>query len=413
MTITINRPQALARKRAQRISEAMRPLIDFNTRSEWAMRQHQQGISDFTFGNPHEMPLPGVVNALQTWAQPFNKQWFGYKLSEPGAQAVVARSLRERFGVPFEPQDIAMTTGGFGAIATALKAVTDIGDEVIFSLPAWPLYETMIVEAGLVPVKVAVDDFTFNLDIAAIERAITSRTRVVIVNTPNNPTGKIYSRETLAALASVLEHASQEFGGPIYILSDEPYNRIVFDGKRPVSPVEVYDRTLLAYSYGKVLLSPGERIGYLAMPPTMPDRERLRDDIVAVQIASGWTFPNALLQHALGDLEAASIDIDHLQRKRDRLVNELREIGYDVHAPEGTFYLMPKSPIENEAEFVNALADDDVFVIPGSVFEKPGYFRISLTASDEMIERSLPAFKEAFLYAHAYNFVADMVNDGW
>lgn len=411
-TTTLN-PVSAQPRRAEILRDAMKPLFDFYTGSAWARRRHEPGIVDLTFGDPHEMPLPGVVQALQRAAVPESNDWFAYTTSTSEAQQVVARSLRERFGVAFEPEDIAMTTGGFGAISTALKAVTSPGDEVIFSLPAWPLYETMIREAGLVPVKVETDPFTFDLDLEAIAVAITPRTRIVIVNTPNNPTGKIYPASTLGRLAELLEAKSERYGEPIYILSDEPYHRIVFDDCRPVTPAAHYSRTLLAYSYGKVLLTPGQRIGYLAMPPSMPDREQLREDIMATQIASGWMFPNALLQHAIQDLEACSIDIDHLERKRDRLVDELREMGYEVHLPQGTFYLLPKVPMASESNFIDALADQGVFVIPGSMFGKPGYFRISLTANDSMIEQSLPAFKAAHEYAWANTLVNELAADGW
>ncbi len=406
------RTSAVKQRRPHILREAMRNLIDFSTNSRWSRRQHEPGICDFTLGNPHELPVPGLVDALQTWAAPQNKDWFGYKMSEPQAQEVVAASLRERFGIAFEPADIAMTNGAFGAISTALKTVGEPGDEVIFSLPAWPLYEAMIREAGLVPVTVKSKATTFDLDLHAIADAITPRTRVVIVNTPNNPTGKIYSADTLLRLAALLEGQSLQRGEPIYILADEPYNRIVFDGKTPVSPAQFYPSTLIAYSYGKVLLAPGERIGYLAMPASMPDREGLREDIMTTQIASGWAFPNALLQHALADLESCSIDIERFQRKRDRMVNELRSYGYEVHSPEGTFYLMPKTPMDSDADFINLLADHDVFVLPGGVFGAPGYFRISLTANEHMIERSLPAFKEAGIEGASYDLVAALVNDG-
>ena len=254
----------------------------------------------------------------------------------------------------------------------------------------------MAVEAGLIPVRVRIDPDTFDLDVDAIAAAITPSTRLVIVNTPNNPTGRIYPPETLRRLATVLEEASARNGRRIYLISDEPYNRIVFDGARFHSPVDFYPFTFLAYSYGKTHLAPGQRIGYVALPPTMPRRPGAHPaTVLGVQIAIGWAFPNAVLQYAVPRLEQFSIDVAHLQRKRDRLVDALTGMGYDVTPPEGTFYLWVRSPLADDGAFAERLAEHDIFVMPGHLFETPGFFRISLTANDAMIERGLPGFAAA------------------
>jgi aspartate aminotransferase len=315
---------------------------------------------------------------------------------------VVAESLQRLLGMPFEPADIAMTTAGLAAILVALKVVADPGDEVVYSLPPWFGNEPLCIEAGLTPVKVSIDLETFDLDLDAIAAAITPRTRIVLVNTPHNPTGRVVPVTTLTRLADMLDSASERNGRRIYLLSDEAYNRIVFDGTDYHSPLEFYPYSFMAYSYGKTLVAPGQRIGYLAMPPTMPreDREQLRVAVHAVQQASGYLFPNALLQHAIGDLERLRLDITHLQHKRDWMVDALREMGYEVHRPEGTFYLFPKSPIPDDRAFTDMLLAQNVAVLPGALFETPGYFRICLTANDEMIERGLPGFARAIAAAH-------------
>ena len=277
--------------------------------SVYARRQHEPGICDFALGNPHEMPPAAYVEALADALTPRNERWFAYKTNEPEAQAAAAASLQRLLELPFEPADIHLTTGGFTAIPLALKAVADPGDEVIFTLPPWFFYEPLAIEAGLVPVKIRCDAETFDVDLAALGAAITPRTRVVIVNTPNNPTGRIYPPALLKDLADMLEGASRSNGRRIYLLSDEPYNRIVYDGARFHSPAEYYPYTLLAYSYGKTHLAPGQRIGYLALPPTMPDRGPLREALTALQMAMGWIYPNALLQYALPRLEQFSIDV--------------------------------------------------------------------------------------------------------
>ena len=376
-------------------AEPYRLLNAFFTSSTYATRQNEPGICDLTFGNPHEMPQKAYVAALREATIPRNDQWFAYKQNTPEAQEAAAASLQRLIGVPIRPEDIHLTTGGFAAIALALKAVGDPGDEVIYSLPPWFCYEPIIVEAGLVPVKVTVDLDTFDLDVDQIAAAITDRTRAVIVNTPNNPTGRIYPPAVLERLAAVLEGGSAAIGRRIYLISDEPYNRIVFDSARFRSPVEFYPHTLLAYSYGKTHLSPGERIGYLALPPNLPDHDELDRALDALQLAMGWIYPNAVLQHALPQLEQFSIDIPALQRKRDMMVDALQGMGYRVTRPEGTFYLFVRSPNPDDEAFVATLADQGVFVMPGVLFETPGFFRISLTANEEMLERSLPIFAAA------------------
>jgi aspartate aminotransferase len=386
--------------RVDSISHAAGSFFDWLDQSGF-FEEAASDVDDFVFGNPQEMPIPAFVDALQRAAEPRNKDWFAYKMSEPASQEVVAAALREELGMPFEAADIAMTTGAFGALAAALQLVVDPGDEVIINLPPWFFYEAMVVAAGGVPVKVAVDRETFDLDLAAIEAAITPRTRAIIVNTPNNPTGRIYPPETLRALAGILEAASARNGRPVYLISDEPYRRIRFDGAPFHSPLAFYPFSLMTYSYGKILLAPGQRIGYLALPPTMPNREAMRRAIMTVQFASGWLFPNAILQHAIADLETLSIDLDAMHRKRNRMVSALRGIGYDVRVPEGTFYLLPRSPWEDDMAFSRELAARKVLVLPGTVTEFPGFFRISLTASEEMVEHSLDGFAAAMDRARA------------
>jgi aspartate aminotransferase len=249
--------------------------------------------------------------------------------------------------------------------------------------------------AGATAVRVAVQPSTFDLDVDAIAAALTPRTRAVIVNTPHNPTGKVFPRETLQRLAGVLTEASERWG-TIYLLSDEAYNRIVFDGRRFESPAAFYPNTMLLYSYGKQLLAPGERIGYIALAPRIVDRDLLRTALIVGQLATGFAFPNAVLQYAVPDLERIEVDMERLQARRDRMVAALRDIGYELHVPEATFYLLPRSPLPDDREYSDLLAEENIFVMPGAMLEAPGFFRISLTASDEMVERSLPGFARAF-----------------
>jgi aspartate aminotransferase len=383
------------------ISRAAANFMSWITQPELAELSADPEAANFAVGNPQEMPLPGFVDALRRAAEPRNKDWFAYKFSEPESQEVVAAALREELGIPFEPDDIAMTTGAFGALATAVQLLIDPGDEVIINLPPWFFYEPMVAGAGGVPVKVSVDRETFDLDLAAIEAAITPRTRAIIVNTPNNPTGRIYPPEMLERLAAILTGASDRHGRPIWLISDEPYRRIRFDDAPFHSPLAFYPFSLMTYSYGKILLTPGQRLGYIALPATLPNRQEMRQAIQMVQVAGGWLFPNAIMQHAIAELEPLSIDLAAMHRKRDRMVSALREMGYDIRSPDGTFYLLPRSPWEDDMAFCRELAARKVLVLPGTVTEIPGFFRVSLTASEDMIERGLDGFASAMEHARA------------
>ncbi|HEU4785629.1 MAG TPA: aminotransferase class I/II-fold pyridoxal phosphate-dependent enzyme, partial [Ktedonobacterales bacterium] len=354
----------LPSQRITRIAGTLQSVYGFFTQSTWARRREDTTICDFTVGNPHEMPLEAFSDALGRWSAPQNEMWYAYHDNTPAARAVIAASLRERRGQPFEDDDIFLTNGAFAGLASALTLVTDPGDEVIFLSPPWFFYEALITAAGGVPVRVRVDQATFDLDLGALEAAITSRTRAIIVNSPNNPTGRIYSPATLTALSQLLADASARNGRPIYLLSDEAYCRILYDGNAYHSPSNFYPNSFVIYTYGKTLLTPGQRMGYIALPPTMLDREDIRSGLFVAQLMTGYAFPNALLQHALPDLEQLSIDIPHLQRKRDRLVAALREMGYRVHVPEATFYLLPRSPLADDLAFTEVLAQHDVFCLP-------------------------------------------------
>jgi aspartate aminotransferase len=377
------------------LQAGLQPLLDFLDNSEHAKRIGDPTICDFVFGNPHEMPLEEVVAALRRHAVPANKDWFAYTIRVPAAAQAIAESLRARTALPFEADDIHLAPGTFGALATALRATVDPGDEVIFLSPPWFFYESMIAVTGATPVRVTLAPPAFPLDATAVDRAITARTRAIIVNSPHNPTGRIFTAAELEALGAVLARASARHGRPILVFSDESYNRILFDGRSFVSPARSHPHTLVLYTYGKQLLAPGERIGYLAISPTIANRRELRSAVLFAQIVGGWQLPSATLQRAVPDLEGLSIDIPALQRRRDRMAEALTGLGYDVMIPDATFYMMVRSPIADDGAFTRILARHDVFVGPGHIFEMPGYFRISLTANDDMVRRSIAGFAAA------------------
>src|SRR3990170_2640168 len=325
-----------------RLRDSIAPFLAFFT-GPFARLNANPEVANFAVGNPQDFPMPAYVDALRSHVEPRRRDWFAYKDSEPRSRITVARSLSARTGMPWDPADVAMTNGGFAALAVAMRALVEPGDEVIFLSPPWFFYEFMILAADGVPVRLHLAPPAFEPDMAEIAAAITPRTRAIIFNSPHNPSGRVYPLETLQALAQTLTDAS-------------------------------------------------ERIGYLTVPPTMPDRETFRDTIFVAQLATGYAFPNALLQHAIEDLEKLSIDIPAMQARRDRMVGALREIGYETTVPEGTFYIMARAPIPDDVAFCDLLAKHRVLVLPGAVVEVPGWFRISLTATDEMVERGLPGF---------------------
>lgn len=367
---------------------------------------------DFTFGNPHELPLAGLSAAIRAQTEPTTIDWYAYKTSERPAQEAVAAGLRAELGLAFEPDDIAMTQGAFGAISLAFALLTDAGDEVVIPVPGWFCYEPMLHAVNLTPVAATLDPETFDLDLDAIARAITPRTRIVIVNSPSNPTGRVFPKSTWDALADVLEKSSQKHGRRIWLLSDEPYRRIRFDGVAFASPASSYPWTLIDYSYAKVLLAPGQRIGYLAISPLLPTEERaqLRAACMPLGLAIGWGFPDAVMQYAVPELEQLSLDMAELTRKRDRMYGALVGAGFEVTRPEGTFYLWGRAPggagivdgestVDGEGEgdgaaFCDALAQRGVYLMPGTLFDQPHHFRISLTATMPTIERALPVILE-------------------
>jgi aspartate aminotransferase len=380
-----------------RIREIEEPLMRFFTQGRWSRRDPADPENcDFVAGNPQEMALPEYVEALQRWTVPQDKDWYAYKFNEPYAQEAAAAGLRDRRGVRFEAADVLVTDGAFSGLNLCIRTVTNPADEVVYLTPPWFFYEAIILGGDANPVRVPVDYDSWDLDVPAIEAAITERTAAIIVNSPNNPSGKIYPPETLAALAEVLTTASERIGRPIYLISDEAYSRIVFDDRPFPSPTEFYPYSFLVYTYAKQLLTPGQRCGYVALPPTMPDRHPMRDALQLAQLTyGGHAAPNNVLQRAMFELEQMSVDIKALQRRRDRVVDALRSFGYDLHSPEGTFYLLPTSPDPDDEAFVERLSADKVFVLPGTVVEMPGRFRISVTGNDEMVERALPIFERA------------------
>ena len=349
---------------------------------------------DFVAGNPQEIASTEYVKTLQRALVPDSRSYFAYGPPWQPAVDAAARALGERLEMSLDPADVFLTRGAASGLGLVFRIVLDPGDEVLMMSPPWFFYESMVLAEGADAVKVPLTE-SFDLDLHAIERAITARTRIVIVNTPHNPSGRLLPEEQLRELAQILEQSSAREGRRIYLASDEAYARILFDGRRMITPGRFYPATFMLHSYSKTLLAPSQRAGYLAMPPEMPDKDLVRMALMVSSIATG-AIPDTGMQRAIPELEQQQIDMASIERRRDRMVSELRRIGYQLAVPEAGFYLFLKCPIPDATEFCDWLADRRVYTLPGEAFERPGYFRLSLTASDAMVDKALPFFEEAF-----------------
>ncbi|HEX2141584.1 MAG TPA: aminotransferase class I/II-fold pyridoxal phosphate-dependent enzyme, partial [Candidatus Limnocylindria bacterium] len=255
--------------RRERMHRSVAPFLRFFN-GPFASLNLEPDVANFAVGNPQEMPLPDYVGALQAALPPQDKDWFAYKLSEPESQRTVAETLTARTGMSWDAADVHMTNGGFAALAVTLRTLVEPGDEVVFLSPPWFFYEILVLAAGGEPVRVRLEPPAFDIEPERITAAIGPSTRAVILNSPHNPSGRVYTEADLRALADVLTDASGRLGHPIWLISDEPYNRILFDGRGYTSPSQVYPHTVITYSYGKTLLAPGQRIGYVTVPPSLP-----------------------------------------------------------------------------------------------------------------------------------------------
>jgi aspartate aminotransferase len=348
---------------------------------------------DFLAGNPQEVASAEYVQTIQRALVPNSRSYFAYGPPWQPAVRAAAEALGKRLGMSLDPADVFLTRGAASGLSLVLRMLIDPGDEVLMMSPPWFFYESMVLAEGAEPVKVPLTE-NFDLDLPAIEQAITGRTRIVIVNTPHNPSGRLLPEDQLRGLAQVLERSSARFGRRIYLASDEAYARILFDGRQMITPGRFYPATFMLHSYSKTLLAPSQRAGYLAMPPDMPDKDLLRMTLMASSLGMG-AVPDTGMQRAIPELEQQMVDMAAIERRRDRMVSELRRMGYTFPVPEGTFYMFLRCPIPDAAEFCNWLAERRVYTLPGEAFERPGYFRLSLTANDAMVDRALPILEKA------------------
>ncbi len=310
----------------------------------------------------------------------------------PTRQAV-ANYLSKENGLEFSVDDIIMTCGAGGALNVIFKAILDPEDEVLFPSPYFVEYNFYVDNHGGVPRPVDTDE-AFLLDIDKIQANINQKTKALLINSPNNPTGRVYPEEQIKALAEVLRARSRDLGRPIYLVSDEPYKKLTYDGVTVPSLFKYYENTIMATSFSKDLSIPGERIGYIAIHPHMEEKGLISEALVLCNRILGFVNAPALMQWIIPHVLEENVDVEIYKKRRDMLAKPLLEFGYSLHIPEGAFYLFPKSPIPDDVAFVKMLQEENILVVPGSGFGRPGYFRIAYCVEDSTITGALPGFKK-------------------
>lgn len=377
-------------------SSAIRAMFEEGNRL--AQIYGRENVYDFSLGNPN-VPAPKAVKEaiIEILEEEDPVVLHGYTNSNAGYPEVreaVAKSLNERFGTDFSAKNIVMTVGAAGGLNVALKILLNPGDEVIVFAPYFGEYRSYTSNFDGVLVAISPDTETFQPKLDEFEAKITAKTKAVIVNTPNNPTGVIYSEETIKKLAAIMEAKQKEFGTEIYLISDEPYRELAFDGIEVPYLTKYYANTIIGYSFSKSLSLPGERIGYLVIPEEAADSEDLQSAASVATRILGFVNAPTLQQKMVVRCLNEKTDISYYDRNRETLYKGLTECGFECIKPEGAFYMFMKAPIEDEKAFCAAAKKYNILIVPGSSFGCPGFVRIAYCVAYETIVNSLPKFKE-------------------
>lgn len=351
-------------------------------------------VFDYSLGNP-SVPAPAAVRASieRSLALP-SDELHGYTPAPglPEARRAVAESLNRRFGTSYGMGDVFMTVGAAASVSMCVHALANPGEEVIVIAPYFPEYAVWIEKAGAVCVEVLADQTTFQIDPAAVAAAITPRTAAVIIDSPNNPTGAVYTRETLESLAAVLEEANAGREQPIFLISDEPYREIVYGAEVPWVP-SIYEDTVVCYSYSKSLSLPGERVGWVLVPNTCPLAARVMPAVAGAARTLGFVCAPSLFQRVVADCVDEPSDVEAYARNRELLTSALSDYGYTYVEPDGAFYLWVKALEPDAGAFCERARAHELLAVPSDSFGVPGWFRLGYCIDREVIERSLPAWK--------------------
>ncbi len=387
---------AVSRKIRQFMAEGGWIRRVFEDGLELKARIGAENVFDLSLGNPVIEPPIEFKDELRRLASEPLAGMHRY-MPNPGymdTRQAVAETLASETGLPFTGSEVIMTCGAAAAANVVLKTILNPGDEVIILAPYFFEYLYYIDNHDGVAVVANTGD-RFQIDLSAIELAITPRTRAIIVNSPNNPSGVVYSAEEITGLAELLNRKQAEHGSEIFLISDEPYKRIIFDDMTFPQLLPSYDNSVIVTSHAKDLALPGERIGFIAINPNHEGKQELAGGFGFCNRTLGFVNAPALMQHVVRNLQGVSIDPDYYQRKRDFMHTALSELGYDTVKPQGAFYLYPKSPIEDDVVFARELLQWNVLVVPGRGFGTPGYFRISYCVEDWVLEGAAEGLAKA------------------
>ncbi len=356
-----------------------------------------ENVFDFSLGNPN-VPAPKELNdaikEILDEEDPVYVHGYMSNAGFPEVRKAIAENLNQRFGTTFTEKNLIMTVGAGSALNVCLKTILNPGEEVIVFAPYFLEYGAYVRNYDGVLVETEPDTENFQLNLSDFEKKITAKTKAVIINNPHNPTGMVYTAETIKKLAAIMEAKQREYGHAIYLISDEPYRELAYDGVEVPFITNYYGNAMIGYSYSKSLSLPGERIGYVVIPDEVEDSE---DTIAAAAIAnriSGCVNAPSLIQLAVARCVDAKTNIDYYDRNRQTLYNGLTELGFTCVKPQGAFYLWVKSPVEDEKEFVQTAKKYNILMVPGSSFAGPGYVRLAYCVSYEKIVNSLPKFAE-------------------
>lgn len=355
-----------------------------------------ENVFDLTLGNP-SVPAPQEFTdkmiALLNEKEPIALHGYSQSLGIYEVRAAVARSLSERFGLPYAPEHIFMTSGAAGAIAHAVRCVVEQGEQVITIAPYFPEYIPYVEKTGATLKIISADERSFQINFDELEAAINEKTAAILINTPNNPSGVVYSEETLTRLADLLRKKQEELGREIFIISDEPYREIIFDGKHFPAPASFYENTIMCYSFSKSLSIPGERIGYVAFPPSRKDSEEMATVCGQISRGIGHNCPASIIQLAIADCLDKTADLSVYEENRNLICACFDRLAIDYVKPDGTFYILPKALEPNAEAFCEKALAYDLVLVPADTFGAPGYFRMAYCISTEKLKRALVAFE--------------------
>lgn len=361
-----------------------------------------ENVCDFSLGNPDAPPPPEFNLVIQEVVQNTSPGVHSYMPNGgyPWVREAIAARMSIEQKMTISQGDMLMTCGAAGGLNVVMKTLLNPGDEVIILAPYFVEYGFYIDNHGGVSRTVATDE-EFNLDLPAIEAALSDKTKAIIINSPNNPCGQIYSKESLAALGKLLESVSTKLRTTIYMISDEPYRKIVFDGYDVPSIFTAYANSIVVSSYSKDLSLPGERIGYLAVHPEIEDKNNLLDGLTLANRILGFVNAPALMQRVVAELQDVTVDVSIYARRKEILCTVLRDAGFTFTEPKGAFYVFPKTPIADDVKFVALLQEEKILTVPGTGFGSPGHMRIAFCVPDDVISRSAEGFKRAVDKANA------------